>query len=290
MLSRFLRTLSVLVISFGVCSSSAFADIIIDNFTDATNDRFTNDSAFIGNPYDFSGLGRTGGWATMISSNVGLSAAHSHPAVDTMVRFYPGNDSTAKFLERRVIGGQRVGSSDLYAVIFDSPLPNSIKVYDFATENLSGTGDAGSFQNQLAFMVGISPTAHSNAAIDQAVGQNRITGYLEDADFLGNTDNDAIILEYNDSGDSDYTTFESKLVSGDSGAPMFVVRDGDLLLLGVNSFVFDSPFSGSGITYTGNLTSELNAIILANAVPEPGGFVFMGLCCLGVMGRRRRRR
>ena len=49
------------------------AQIIIDDFTDATNDRFTNDPTFIGAGRDFSGVGRGDG---LIDTDTAVSYTH----------------------------------------------------------------------------------------------------------------------------------------------------------------------------------------------------------------------
>ena len=213
--------------------------MVINGFSSETNDRFTNSGSFIGSEFNFSGVSRNGRWGTLISPNVMLTATH-YPISGT-VSFYTGNDPNEVPIQRTVISGQQVGSSDLWAVVLNAPVPDSIQIYQFATDSFSyipatppeiSIESAGPFQGLTAFMVGVSPTVHANNTIDQAVGQNLISGYAEDVPFLGFTDNDSIILEY----DSPGISFESYVQTGDSGAPLFVARDGELLLLGVNSF------------------------------------------------------
>lgn len=284
------------------------ADILIDNFTDATNDRFTNSASFIGLGQDFSGVARSAGnrWGTLISNNVIISADHAQP-VGTF-EFYPGNDPTQAPVVRTLMPGvkQQIGSSDLFLHVLASPVPSSINVYDFATEAISappynmstngGLHTAGSFQNEMAYLFGISETVRGNTVVDQAVGRNRISGYIENLPFGTNTDNDSLVLIYDESSDSDYLQYEARLQAFDSGAPLFIERNGDLLLLGINSFSDGAggaftgvPRPSSGITYTGNLTDEINTFIATHAVPEPGslGVILFAIAGL-VTGRRRR--
>lgn len=287
----FTSCFSIGLIAFS--TSVVLSDMVIDGFSDAHNDRFTNSASFVGVNYDFSGVARNGRWGALISPNVMLTATHY--TISGNVNFYPGNDPGQAPIQRTVVGGQQVGSSDLWAVVLDAPVPASIQVYQFANQELSyvpaippgiAIESAGVFQDELAFMMGISQTAHGSAAIDQSVGQNVISGYAEDVPFLGFNDNDSIILEYDNPGIS----FESYVQSGDSGAPLFVVRNGQLLLLGVNSFQLtgDNGYRASGITYTGNLAAELNGIIAANANPEPGTLVLFGIGCAMLIRPRRR--
>ena len=275
----------------GVVSS----DIVIDGFTDDTNDRFTNSSQFIANSFDLSGVGRRSAWGTLVSPNVVITAAHSSGSGD--YHFYPGNDPTDSPVIRTGVSSQRIGSSDLLLVALNANVTPDIKFYNFATEAISATPfdenapnnvfDAGSFQDEVAYIFGISATSRSDGRIDQAVGRNRVTGYVENLPFQSNTDNDSILFNRDFDGDADYVQYETLVQGGDSGAPVFVERNGELLLIGINSFrATDSSFSG--ITYTGNLTNEINTFIALNAVPEPSSCAFIVAIGMGVCFRRRR--
>lgn len=299
MFRQFTQCLFVCLILNSLGWSVGRADILIDNFSNDTNDRFTNSSSFVGSTYNFSGVGRNNRWATLISSNVALTA--NHFAVGGTVDFFPGNNPNDAPVQLTVASTQQVGSTDLRAVVFEEHAPDSIQFYNFATEALSNTpasesnipiGNAGSFQNLNAFMFGISPTSRTDSSIDQAIGRNRITGYAENVIFGSNTDNDSIILEYDSPGDSAYTTHEAQVRGGDSGAPLFVDSEGELLLLGINSFRLDSDdatFRSSGITYTGNVATELQSIISANAVPEPSSGFGISWIVFGLVFFRRRK-
>ncbi|MEJ6780498.1 MAG: hypothetical protein QNK86_13605, partial [Akkermansiaceae bacterium] len=91
--------------------------IDIQGHTATENDRFANDPAFIGRAYDWTGVGRAttgisgkgGHWATMISSNVFLSANHYHPGTRTSLYFYPDDNAGSSPVVRTIAGGQRVG-------------------------------------------------------------------------------------------------------------------------------------------------------------------------------------
>ena len=73
-LSRLLFLCAGFLLAF---SGSLSAQTIIADFTDATNDRFTNSSSFIGADYDFSGVATGNRWATLISDNVIIGASHN---------------------------------------------------------------------------------------------------------------------------------------------------------------------------------------------------------------------
>jgi hypothetical protein len=295
-----------LIVAFFILSSTASsrtanADISIDNYSNASNDRFTNDPSFILDGFDLSGIGQdaTGRWATAISRNVVISASHLAP--NGAISFYPGNDATATPVIRNVVSGMKIGSTDLYVAVLDAALPGLIASYQFAREALNvpapeteppfGVNSAGSFDGLTAFLFGRSPLVQ-NAWHDQAVGQNIISGYSENTPFEGNTDNDSIIFAKDSPGDPDYVPFEAKFAGGDSGGPTFVIQGGALVLLGTNAFIYDpTDFTiggtGSGINYTGNQATAIDAFVALHAVPEPSSGLLLTLGLAVFVGRRR---
>ena len=287
---------SFLAVFFLIGIGNASADIVIDGFTDQTNDRFTNSSSFVGAHLDFSGVGRATNnfWGTLISNNVIISASHARPT--GQIEFYEGNDPNVAPVIRNIVGpGQKIGSTDIWVTTLDAPVSSNLNIFDFATEFLSGPSDstlqdAGSLQGEVAYLYGISPTSRSNPTIDHAVGRNRVSGYVEDLPFLGNTDNDSLIFIEEVAGDEDFVQYESQFRGGDSGGPTFVERNGELVLIGVNSFIngANSELEFSGITYVGNFTNEINSFIALNAVPEPGSASLILLAMAGLCSIRRR--
>lgn len=280
---RFLFSLALL----NFCTL-ADAAIFVRDYTDATNDRFTNDASFIMSQFNLSGVGRTdaGDWVTAIAPNVVIGATHANVTGNAM--FFPGNDPTATPVARAISGGMQIPGTDLYVASLAQDLPNSIQHYNFAGEALSGTpgtatsiffDNAGSFQDMNAYIVGVSPAVdpgRSNFAF-QAVGRNRVTHYSENVQFLGYTDADSMLLFFDGVGDANVVQHEAKLVSGDSGAPTFVEVNGQLVLLGINSFVANTP-NTSGIAYTGNQVAAINGFIASvNPVPEPGTITMLAL-------------
>jgi hypothetical protein len=276
-------------------SPKSQADIIIDGYTANTNDRFTNNAAFIGAGLNFSGVGQDGSgrWATAISRNVVISAAHFPPS--GTVNFYATNDSSS-LVTRSIVASTQIFGTDLYLGVLDSNLPSSITHYSFATQPIMGTAgfltNASVYQSLNTYMFGRSPVAHP-AWQDQAVGRNRITGYLENSGFNGNTDADSLLMFYEANSSPDYVQYESYLQVGDSGAPLFVdIGGGNLVLLGTNAFINTGGLGGSppffsGINYTGNQATAITNII--NSVPEPSSLLLVALGQLGLILRRRRR-
>ncbi len=270
------------------------ADIIIDDYTAQTNDRFTNDASFIAAGFDLSGVGQAsnGRWATAISRNVIISANHFRPT--GTITFFETNDPDGNSVTRTLVSGIKIPNTDLFLGVLDSFLPGSIAHYSFATEPLSGPNGtlvaAGTYQDRNAYLFGRSPETQA-ANRDQAVGRNRISGYLENVDFAGNSDNDALLLFYDSPGDSNYVDFETYLQSGDSGAPLFVEIDGEFRLLGTNAFInnggINNPPVFSGINYTGNQTAFINDFI-TQSIPEPNALALLIAAGVLVLNRRRR--
>ena len=308
--------LSLLVaIAVAFISVPCSADILINGYSHKTNDRFTNDSSFILNGFDLSGVGRTeaGRWATAISPNVVISAYHYRPSGDVL--FYSGNDATATPVTRTITSGQRISGTDLYLGLLGENLPTSITHYSVASTPLSGTpstwaqtffNDAGIYQDATAYSFGVSPfdvnsDPTRSVANDQAVGRNQVTAYGENVSF-NSTDNDSLLFRQDSPGDPGFIDHEAKLRSGDSGAPTFIDAGGnELLLLGTNGFLY-TDIDGSvynGINYTGNQETMIrdfvssNAILIsedASAVPEASSLLSMAFVLVPIMARRRPRR
>lgn len=288
-----------------VLMTTASKAAVIDSYTSATNDRFTNNGTlFEARSFNLSGIGQTsaGGWATLISPNVVVSAFHAKPDNGAVINFYPSNDSASNVVQRTVTSTNvRVGSTDLWIGVLDSNVPDTIKFYSYTDVFLTGTApgptvdyvvtDAGVFQDVNAFLVGRSPESFP-AFQSQAIGRNRITGFAENVKF-GSADNDSLIMEYDALGSSAYVTYETRFAAGDSGAPFFVESNGDLLLLGTNAFRIDNGSTpvGSGINYIGNQSSFISGFVAINAVPEPSS-LFLGATAAiaGYVVNRRRKK
>lgn len=284
------------------------ADIIIDGYSHATNDRFTNSGSFVMSGFDLSGVGQTDGgisptdgrWATLISPNVVVSALHYAPS--GTVYFYPGNDPNAAPVTRTVVSGVQVGDTDLWLGVLDSPVPSSIKFYSYATTPLSGTPgqlvSAGPYQGLNAYWFGKSPFDHNAdpndnrwSYNDQAVGRNLIDWYVENVTFGSYTDCDALLSLY---GNNPFVTgspavqYECWLQGGDSGGPLFVDVGGQLVLLGTNAFIYslnNGQFVGSGVNYIGNHAQFIADFIAS--VPEPGSAVLVLVLAGAALSRRR---
>lgn len=296
MTPRNFRPILAVALAFGL-PGPARAATLIQSFSPAANDRFANDSAFIGSGVDFSGIGRDalGHWAVMLSSTVFLSANHYAP-VDSLI-FRADNDPNTSPVTAAIASGQRIGNTDLYIGRLAAPLPASIASYQFATVPLSTA-----LLNAPVLMGGISPTTTGYGSgtpdvLDQTVGTNRIEGYQGNLSAAGSV-GDVLLTIANLSGDSIYgyspTTYEAQLAAGDSGSPLLAVSNGDLIVAGIALGV-GSVQIASGVfrdftafTYTGSYVTPIQNYISASPVPEPSGWLLVS-CAVGALGWRRRR-
>ena len=204
------RSFLTLGVFFLVGLESVSAQLLINNFSDTTNNRFVDDPSFIGADYDFSGVARTtdnGRWGTLISPNAVLTAQHFRPSLGSTFEFYPDNDPNSTPFEAIVTSSIRVGSTDLSIVILDRNVDSSIAVYNFATDEYEGdppittTNNDGSTSTQTLFNVnpsevdivgertlvfGRAQGTSLDSPTSQAVGENLVFSFSENVVFGSN--------------------------------------------------------------------------------------------------------
>ncbi len=281
-------------------AAAAPAAISIDHFAAATNDRFANNPAFVAAGQDLSGVGRdaAGRWATMIEANIFVSATHYHPAVNSTISFYPGNDPSATPVTRTVSAGQQISGTDLWIGHFEEAVPSSVAWYPFATTAIDDAADFNAvYLDDYAYQSGISPTTTGYGAsnlTDMAVGENHLEFFVWGQAEGGST-GDVMCLVRNVDGDSGYTyeSHEALLQGGDSGSPLLLTTAGGLQVAGT-AWAIDTISIPEGTrwysvyTYTGNYTSAIQTYIDANLVPEPS-VACLVLLVPAVVGLARRR-
>lgn len=282
-ISSFVKKRSQLIfcsVALIVSVSPLQAAIRIDGFISNANDRFANNASFIANAFDLSGVGRSNDskWGTLISNNVFLSATHSRPSINSTLTFFETNDSTGNSISRTVTSGMRIGSSDIWIGVLDTPVTSAYSTYSFATTAVSNSTEfaATPYAGTNAYLFGLSPTAFPTTT-NVAVGRNVLDGWFNDVTAGGSTDS-AIVSVVNESGDTNFVSSEAHLSGGDSGAPMFFDDSGDLLLVGINWFIGQADTDPgpdenlidiNGFSYIGNYSSDIQDFIALNAVPEP---------------------
>ena len=261
----------------------------------ARNDRFYigSDKAFIGQPYDWSGVGLSsnGSWATMISPTYFVSAWHDHPVPGNTVTFYTGNSSSATSYTYTVgsfgyqtsasgLGGSYSGS-DLWLGQLTTPVAASIAKYP--VEVLPSNA---AYIGQTIWTYGYP----------YRVGKNNIDSIsVLDGVYMPET-TEVMYFNYNATGGQGFD--ECYLEGGDSGGPAFAVVNGNLALLGtgfvnandlgLGSTVYDGAPSGDA--FIPHYVSQLDAHMTGGeqvtvVVPEPGTLLLLGVvaatlvCC-----------
>jgi hypothetical protein len=278
--SQAIRTGAALFFGF----LSAHAALLVDGFSAAINDRFTNDPSFIAAQLDLSGLARSSSnrWGTLISPNLALSAHHFYPANGSTLSFFSTNDPSGPTEVREVIGSVRIGTSDLRICVLDEALPAIYQPMDVVEQPIEdGSAFEGSFLDGLSvYMIGRSDDVDTSVT-NVAVGANRLEGWFDSVSAAGTTD-DALGAIQHLSGDDEFVPFEAFLQVFDSGAPVLVDDNGIPTIIGINWFVgqvdiHPSPTQGirnvSGFSYVGNYAAQINAIIDAFAVDATVGYL-----------------
>jgi hypothetical protein len=237
------------VIGVGVCAAQAtiWPNMTIQGLVgnDQQNnvavkqyDRFFNDPSFIGNSYDWSGVGQTFGnadWGTMISPTYFVSAAHHHPAIGQALTFYytnsPNSDSSNSE-SRTIVSGTQIGTGDVWLGQLSAPV--SSKVAKYPILNLDSNYNASYYQshNPTIYTFGIgfpgSAPVGSNDTIAQRLGRNNIDFIHNDHVQVGGTPQNPV---FEDSVDLwwDYNggqgNSESLVDVGSSAAPDFVIMN-----------------------------------------------------------------
>ncbi len=267
-----------ILVCLAIGSTNAQAAMLIDNYSDATNDRFENADSpdqFFMNQYDLSGVGQnsSGRWATLIAPNVIISANH-FKATGT-ITFHEDNDPNGAVIEVDVTSDQlRVNGTDLWIARLEHAVPSYITTYAYATTDINSTiFNKNPYFGETVFMTGRSPQSNPSNE-DQAFGTNKVDGFVLNNTSVGLGSVDALKLSYN----SGATTYESFFQSGDSGAPLlYDDGSGDLTLLGINSYI-TTNISGNPVasyaSYTGNESSTIDSQIAtwSALIPDPGDF------------------
>jgi len=243
-----------------------------------------SDKNFIGDPYDFSGvgLGNNSGsthWATMVSDNYFISASHYHPVTGETVTFYETNDLTGTSYTYTVAGGTQIGSTDLWVGWFDTAVDTSIERYPILM-----LPDDNDYIGLELYIYGKEHRVGRNVLDEfQIVSEGGSTGKTAFYDF---DDNDLPSV-----GDD-----EAYLNYGDSGAASFAVYNSNLAIIGVHWAITDYPViegASSIDTFVPEYYDQVNAVLASSgqsvvAVPEPSlpGYLLVISGCLFLLRRR----
>ncbi|MCC6510427.1 MAG: hypothetical protein IT423_15095 [Pirellulaceae bacterium] len=279
---------------FGSLDRLALADLLVRGYDTNLHDRFANSSDFIGANYDWSGVARSssGRWATMVSPNYFISATHFSPGVGDTLTIYGSNNVAGPSQVVNVVAGQQIAGSDVWLGRIDTPT-------NFGTFAVASAMSPTAFINQEIYLFGVAG-GFANPA-QQRLGRNHIDAFLDDFSHpaLGATVSDVIIYDY-DTPTGGVGNDEALVFGGDSGAPSFIIVNGQPVLVGVHWFKysetdFDQPREGTGDSLVSSYINNINLGMVGQqltlvAVPEPSSWLLVGgaLVFLKYQSKRRR--
>lgn len=261
----------------GLFAAAARGDLTVAGYEDRLHDRFYvgADRAFIGEPYNWSGVGRlydptaTGGnWKsfTMISDNWFITANHFRPVrgddpagASPMVRFYRSNDPNGEYWESPLAmsgnnyAGTRIGNTDLWVGRLAETPPDWVLRYPLAKRH-EATNWLSYTDNDLFVFGQDSP----RSATSVRVGRNEV-------DLLGAVGN----YEWDYDPPAGFGPDEAQTQGGDSGSPSFFLTGTVPVLAGVHTLVnYDTGLSsrldeiqaaiGEPISVSTGLLSDVN--------------------------------
>jgi len=245
-------------------------------------------------------------WGTLISPSFLVTATH-FPVTGT-VRFYGTNDPNGPFEERSVAQSITLTQDGQPG----TPLPSDITlirlnapVTDAAFYPILNLPSNSGYLNQTIYTFG---QAEGTSVTSQRLGRNQIDAVIPNLEFRDNTDNDyrndVFLFDYDNPGG--VGADESWVRGGDSGAPSFIIVNGQPALVGLHSFRYTAESFGgiygfgSGDSLISSFVDELNEamastgsserVTVLTAVPEPSCLlvVLAATGSLALVSRRRR--
>lgn len=265
----------------------ASATMILQSYDAKKHDRFYvgADKAFIGAPYDWSGVGRNDYWATMVSDHYFLSANHYHASVGSNVKFSLTNDPNGAYEIRTIASGMRIAGSDLWLGKLSEPVSANVAKY-----SILSLAQESSYDDLALYTYGLSDKSPVR------LGRNNVDpGRIQNAMVDGVTGR-VFLYDYDKVGGQGAD--ESYLQGGDSGGPSFVVSGGQPTLVGIHWFTWDDETAspkiiGSGDTFVPHYVAAINQAMVGEQltlVPEPSMLVLLCVGTIGLLAGTLRRR
>ena len=274
--------IACLAITAADCQTARSA-LTIQNYNSTQHDRFANNANFIGNGFNWGGVGRTSGsWGTLISPTFVLTATHAAGAGP--IRFYTSNDPNGGYVQRNIVQNIAItqSGSNKPSDLTLSRLDSAVSGVDFFP--ILDLPTSAQYINQTLFVFGLSTSGDPFTNV--RVGRNQIDDILPLFSHPnlngGNSKNDVFTYDFDNPGG--LGADEARVEGGDSGGSSFVIANGKPALVGIHWFQYDArDFAGgklgSGDTFVSSFVDELNAAIAATgsleqvqaitAVPEP---------------------
>ena len=269
-----LMTLSPAV-SRGAMTIRAYSPALHDRFYSGSNKNF------IGAAYNFSGVGfgSAGHWATLLSDNYFITAAHYSPAIDETVTFYSTNSRSGNKFTYTVASLTRITTAggqltDIMIGRLNTAVNSSITRYPIL--ELPNESD---YLSKILY----------NYGSQDIIGRNVLDKI--NVDSYGPSKNKMFWYDYDNADTPSVGGDETLLQLGDSGAPSFIATSSGLALVGVH-WVSDFNYK-SGDSFIPAYASNISTILSANGqqlmtVPEPSAHWY-GLIISGALWFMRRR-
>ncbi len=242
--------------------------------------------AFFASQFDWSGVGRSVGpgrtpWLTMISPSYFITSKHFAPAIGEPIFFNHTNDPNGPSEQHVRASGLPLGNTDTWLGKLATPVSENVAkypIYPFL-DNLSD------YRNKELYVVGRSPLSSPvERQFDVAIGRNRI----DSVSSISNFNEYGLRVSSNPSSTLGFSPDETGIVTGDSGAPSFILEDGKLGLVGTHWTASSDAFLPSHLS-TIRFIVESGGESLVAFVPEPTTWSLMTLSLMAVGLRRHRR-
>ena len=283
-----MKTLARAMLCFALlwAGAAAQAAMVLQSYNANQHDRFQNNAAFIGNPYNWSGVGRgtAGRWGVMISDSYFLTATHFVPS--GTLRFYHTNNPAGTFEDHLIASGQQIAGSDLWLGKLQDDVTASVQKYP-----ILDLPTLSAYNNRTIYTFGLTGASEGDAD-DVRLGRNQIDPNSYGFATVGPSTGAAYTFDFDNPGG--VGADESFLQGGDSGGPSFNLAAGVTpAITGIHWAISTNPIVLSIDTFVPFYIANLQAAMIGEdlmLIPEPTSGLLLALGSILVMGTIRRSR